>query len=203
LLLDFDGTLADSLPALRRVYERFVIGLGGEPSSDEFDALNGPRLREVVERICVAHEGRPHSAEDLTRYACLIEEELARVEPARDADTLLSAARARGIRCAIVTSSSASLVESWLDAAHLHVDLLISGDDLAEGKPSPAPYQLALRQLGVAAEEALAIEDSVLGVQSATAAGIPTLRLSSAPGAGPEKACIATLADALPYLRAV
>src|SRR4051812_10069840 len=40
LLLDFDGTLADSLSAMRRVYERFVTDLGGAPSNREFDAFN-------------------------------------------------------------------------------------------------------------------------------------------------------------------
>lgn len=42
-------------------------------------------------------------------------------------------------------------------------------------KPDPAVYLFAAEQLGVAPTQALAVEDSVPGVQSAVAAGIPTV----------------------------
>lgn len=198
LLLDFDGTLADSLPALRHVYERFVSSLGGRPSSGEFDALNGPPLREVVEALCVTHQGRAHSNQDLEQYHHLIVDELTHIEPAPGARELLDAARYRGVRCAIVTSGRTELVQSWLEGANLQIDLIVSGDDVAEGKPSPAPYRLALQRLGVEPEEALAIEDSEFGVRSAITAGIRTLSLSSVqtPGA----TCIESLASAIEYL---
>lgn len=202
LLLDFDGTLADSLPALRRVYERFVIDLGAKPNGDEFDALNGPPLRDVVESLCMAHQSRAHAAEDLDRYYRLIADELVRIEPAAGASELLNAARSRGIATAIVTSSKAELVWSWLEAVGLHFDLIVAGDDIAEGKPSPAPYTMALRKLGVVPEQALAIEDSPSGIRSATAAGIRTLRLGHGVSTGAEEACIASLEDAVAYVQA-
>jgi HAD superfamily hydrolase (TIGR01509 family) len=198
LLLDFDGTLADSLPAMRRVYERFVADLSGTPTAAEFDALNGPPLAEVVRRLCATHQNRLHAGEDLERYEALIADELAQIDPAAGARDLLDYARSRGILCAIVTSSRRALVQSWLDAAGLRVDLIICGEDVAEGKPSPAPYRMALQQLGAGAEEALAIEDSAAGVESATAAGIRTLHLSLAATAGVNS--IASLDEALAYL---
>jgi len=202
LLLDFDGTLAESLPALRRAYERFVAALGGVASTAEFDSLNGPPLREVVERLCVQHQGRPHSTDDLDAYHDLVAEEWTCVAPARGARNLLDAAAGQGIRCAIVTSSTADLVSAWLRANDLadSCDLIISGDDVEAGKPSPEPYQLALDSLGVSPDEALAIEDSVSGVLSATAAGIPTLRLTRSASAGTEAACIATLEEGVRFL---
>jgi hypothetical protein len=138
LLLDFDGTLADSLPALRRVYERFVAGLGGEASEDEFDALNGPPLREVVQRLCITHQQREHSDEDFELYEKLVAEELLRIAPAADTDVLLDAAIARGIRCAIVTSNQADLVTTWLEANGLgeRCNVIVSGEEVNEGKPS-------------------------------------------------------------------
>jgi len=202
LLLDFDGTLAESLPALRRAYERFVATLGGVASTAEFDSLNGPPLREVVERLCVQHQERPHSTDDLDAYQDLVAEEWTCVAPVGGARKLLDAAAGQGIRCAIVTSSKADLVSAWLRANDLadSCELIISGDDVELGKPSPEPYRLALDSLGVSTDEALAIEDSVSGVLSAIAAGIPTLRLTRSASASTEAACIATLEEAVRFL---
>jgi len=46
-------------------------------------------------------------------------------------------------------------------------------------KPDPAPYTAALRKTAVLAEEALAFEDSVSGISSSVAAGIPTVGIAS------------------------
>jgi beta-phosphoglucomutase-like phosphatase (HAD superfamily) len=46
-------------------------------------------------------------------------------------------------------------------------------------KPDPAPYRAALRKTGVSAEDALAFEDSISGIASAVAAGIPTVGITS------------------------
>jgi HAD superfamily hydrolase (TIGR01509 family) len=201
LLLDFDGTLSDSLPALRRVYERFVTELGGAATDDEFDALNGPPLRDVVEHLCVTHQQRAHSKADIEKYERLVAEASGRILPAKGTAALLEAANASGIACAIVTSSKADLVKSWLEANGFagRCDLIVSGEDVSEGKPGPEPYRLALARLGLNPEEALAIEDSPSGVQSARAAGIRTLWVGRPSEAGDGVAGIDTLNDALAH----
>ena len=52
---------------------------------------------------------------------------------------------------------------------------VVTGDEVAHGKPHPEPYRAAARLLGVAPEDCVAIEDSPTGVRSAVAAGVPTL----------------------------
>ena len=49
------------------------------------------------------------------------------------------------------------------------------GAELPHGKPHPLPYQEGLRFVGARAEASIAFEDSRTGVQSAAAAGIPTV----------------------------
>lgn len=202
LLLDFDGTLADSLPAMQRVYDRFVTDLGGVPTAAEFERLNGPPLRDVVESLCATHQQRQHNHEDIAAYLAHIEEELVRTRPTEGARLLLERAQTCGIRCGLVTSGKADLVAKWLNANGLSdlCPVVVSGDDVKEGKPSPAPYLLAVDRLGIRADEALAIEDSLAGVAAATSAGIPTLRLGEPTDAATELASIQTLTDALPYL---
>ena len=55
-------------------------------------------------------------------------------------------------------------------------------DDTGEGedKPAPLPYERALKELGLAAEEVVAFEDSPTGARSAIEVGIPVVGISSA-----------------------
>jgi beta-phosphoglucomutase-like phosphatase (HAD superfamily) len=53
--------------------------------------------------------------------------------------------------------------------------VIVGGDDVPAKKPSPDIYNLALERLGVSASDALAIEDSTIGLRAARAAGLATL----------------------------
>jgi HAD superfamily hydrolase (TIGR01509 family) len=84
---------------------------------------------------------------------------------------------AAGIRLAVATTGT----RSWVDpiVARLlggfPVEVIVTGDDVAELKPDPEAYVRALAELGLPAAEALAVEDSENGLRAATAAGLATL----------------------------
>jgi beta-phosphoglucomutase len=52
---------------------------------------------------------------------------------------------------------------------------VISGDDLkkGQGKPDPAPFQMALQRMNLTPSEAIVVENSPLGIEAANKAGIP------------------------------
>jgi beta-phosphoglucomutase-like phosphatase (HAD superfamily) len=50
--------------------------------------------------------------------------------------------------------------------------VVVSGDDVALGKPDPAIYQVAAQRLSLSPKFLLAVEDSVSGVRSAISAGL-------------------------------
>jgi len=85
---------------------------------------------------------------------------------------LLLALKRAGVPCALVTMSYVRFVEPIL--AHLPdgtFDVVVTGDQVANGKPHPEPYLTAADLLGVPAAECVAIEDSPTGAASADAAG--------------------------------
>jgi len=96
------------------------------------------------------------------------------VPPGRD--QFLNKCRER-YQVALVSSSSRSEVEAILKKEKLDsiFTVVITGDDVSSHKPSPEPYLLALQKTGVAAAEALVIEDSANGIASAQAAGIKVI----------------------------
>ena len=82
-----------------------------------------------------------------------------------------------GIRVAVVTVGHWPAVHRPLrellgDGA---VEVLVTGDEVGRPKPDPEIYRHALWQLGVRAVDAMAVEDSALGLRAAVAAGLTTV----------------------------
>jgi len=185
LFLDLDGTLADSLPALRHAYHGWLAGFGRQGSDEEFEACNGLPLPEVVRVLRAAHglEGEP------TSLGRAFLREVARAHaaspPHPGARELLETARTRAVPVAVVTSAPAEAARRWLAARDLSalVDHVVGGGDVARGKPAPDPYRRALDLCGCAPPASLAVEDSRTGVLSAVAAGLPTLVVAPPSGA--------------------
>ena len=77
-------------------------------------------------------------------------------------------------RMAVVTSSH----RPHFDLMHANTGLtkyfefVLTREDFGETKPSPEPYLLALKRLGMKAEKCIAVEDSERGLASARAAGL-------------------------------
>jgi HAD superfamily hydrolase (TIGR01509 family) len=176
LLVDLDGTLADSLGVMRAVYDRFLARFGLTGTDEEFTALNGPPTTEVVRALHAAH-ALPGSQDSLmSTFLGLVAEAYGAVEPSPGAGTLLGAARQAGWATGVVTSGPSGPARDWLRAAGLFdlVDEVVGGDMVSRGKPDPEPYVTALRGLSAPAEGSVAVEDSAPGVAAAVGAGLRT-----------------------------
>lgn len=57
--------------------------------------------------------------------------------------------------------------------------VLVTADDVVDGKPSPDGYLLAAQRLGVAAKDCLIFEDAPAGVAAGTAAGARVIAVAS------------------------
>lgn len=92
--------------------------------------------------------------------------------------TLLDALEARGIPCAITSSSPRQRLESYLTPLNLYhrFQKVVTGYDVPKGKPEPDIYLRGAAELGLAPGVCLALEDSPAGILSAYRAGcLPVL----------------------------
>jgi HAD superfamily hydrolase (TIGR01509 family) len=89
-------------------------------------------------------------------------------------DQQVDAARARGLKLGVASSSTGEWVRGHLARLGIldRFDCLRCRDDVAKAKPDPDLYIAVLECLGVPAEEAFAIEDSPNGVTAAKRAGL-------------------------------
>lgn len=173
VLWDMDGTLVDTeeywIAAEYDIAETF----GGTWNEEHARALVGADLLDAGAYI------RDHAGIDLTPEQ-IVDELLDRVVthiakniPWRPgARELLAALNAAGIPCALVTMSWQRFAEPVVAALPPgSFQVIVTGDDVAHGKPHPEPYLEAARRLGVDPTRCVAIEDSPTGATSATAAG--------------------------------
>ncbi|MEO8966230.1 MAG: HAD-IA family hydrolase [Solirubrobacteraceae bacterium] len=169
LLVDLDGTLADSSAPVRRAWTAFA-------------ARHGLDVETVLRRA----QGRP-SRETVRAYAPreAWAAEAAALEEAECTDTdgtraLPGASEllGSGRPLVLVTSCSSRLAAVRLPAAGLPVPpIVISADEVTLGKPDPECFTLGARALGLSPDRCLALEDSPAGVAAARAAGVPVIAL--------------------------
>jgi len=86
-------------------------------------------------------------------------------------------------RWAIATSASRKIARARLQYLGLPVpSVLITPEDVRQGKPAPDPYLKAAEGIGFSAEECLVIEDAPAGIDAARAAGARVIALTTTHG---------------------
>lgn len=182
VLFDLDGTLADSIAALKRVYFEFLSSHNIVGSDEEFSELSGPSILEIVQNIRTRHH-LTSSIELLhDNYMTRLESEYAHsVQPFQGADALLSWLYTSGISLGLVTSAPTILVDEFLSANEWDYlfEIVSTGDSVETAKPNPQIYTQTLEELEVPTDRVIAVEDSVNGVQAAIDAGLRVIGISS------------------------
>ena len=171
LLLDLDGTLVDSEPVHRAAYRAFFEARGWD--SPDLSLFTGRRAEDVF-----ATEPGPWAGHDLDALAAEVTalvDVSGSPDPVAGATALIEAAHRLGVPVAVVTSAGPAWTHQAIDGpldSRERIDLVVTADDVVDGKPDPTGYRLACERLGVDPAAALAVEDSPAGVRAAVAAGV-------------------------------
>jgi len=175
LVFDFDGLLMDTETTSLRVWQHLWRWYGLELDQDTFFAAHGGNV--IAERYAaLAAAVGPdydHAASHARRIA--YRDELHAVLELSDGiGAWLDEARDLGLRLAVASSSPRDWIVDHLSRVGYldRFELLACGDEVAAAKPAPDVYLLALERLGVAADRAVAFEDTAHGVAAAKAAGL-------------------------------
>lgn len=168
-----DGTLVDSEQYWMSAEHRLVERFGGTWSHEQALQVVGKGLSDSASVLQAAGVALPVDEIVDTLTLDVIAQLTEQGVPFRPgARELLEELRAAGIATALVTMSMrvmAELVVGLIPFAAF--DVIIAGDDASRPKPFPDPYLQACNALGVAPQNAIAIEDSPTGLRSAIAAG--------------------------------
>nr|WP_245266335.1 HAD family hydrolase [Bradyrhizobium sp. WSM1743] len=190
LIFDIDGTLAETEELHRQAFNLAFARHGLDWQWDRAVYKDLLRVTGGKERMRAYHKrlgtAPPLSDMDIAElhriktahYAELFETGCCPLRPG--VTDLLIAARARGQRLAIATTTSHGNIDALLSQAlgkrwAADFEAIVAGDDVRHKKPAPDVYLEILARLKLGAAECVAIEDSANGLVAASRAGIPVL----------------------------
>jgi HAD superfamily hydrolase (TIGR01509 family) len=173
VLIDMDGTLVDTEPYWFAAEHRLVAEFNGSWSDEQAHALVGNALPESGRILRDVGGVQLDPAEIVERMLDDVIAAARHKMPWRPgAIELLAELRKAGVPCAMVTMSYARLASALVaQLPEGAFDAVVTGDEVAHGKPHPEAYLTAAARLGVDPAACVAIEDSPTGVASAEAAG--------------------------------
>ena len=171
LLFDLDGVLIDSTPAVARVWSRWAVEHGFDPTEVVARAHGRPSLTTVRELLPHADHQAENREVERREIA-----DLAGVVPLPGAMELLASLPAD--RWTIVTSCTRALAVVRIKAAGLPLpEKMITSNDIVQGKPYPDPYLKGAAVLGFPAADCIVLEDAPAGIRAGKAAGAKVLAL--------------------------
>ena len=175
-LFDFDGTLVDSMPTFAAVMLRIldeegiarpegivrtITPLGYIGTADYFISLGSSATREEL----------------LSRMHAYAYEEYANSIPLKaGVDEALRALKARGASLNILTASPHAVLDVTLRRLGIYelFDHVWSCEDFQTTKSNPEIYKMAAKELGVAPDEYIFVDDNLGAVRTAKRAGVVT-----------------------------
>jgi sugar-phosphatase len=165
-LFDMDGTLLTSLAAAERVWSRWAKRHGLDVGSF-LPTIHGMRAVDTIRRQNLPGVDPVAEADWITLAEI---DDVEGVQAIEGAAAFLQALPPD--RWAVVTSAPRALALRRMEAAGLSLPpLLVSAEDVSQGKPAPDPYLLAAQLLGVPIAACMVFEDAAAGIRSAEAAG--------------------------------
>ena len=166
VLFDCDGVLVDSESVIHRSWTRWAHRYQVDPAA-VLSTVHGRRSRDTV-----AHFIAAAGFEEALALIDAIEIDDAAAVAAIPGTADLLAAIPAG-HWAVVTSGSRPLASARMAAAGIPLpQVLISGQDVREGKPHPEGYLAAARRLGVAPQQCVVVEDAPAGMRAAREARV-------------------------------
>jgi beta-phosphoglucomutase family hydrolase len=173
IIFDCDGTLADTMPLHWRAWQVITARHRLNFAEERFYALGGVPSRDILKMLSeeqgLALDHLEVAREKEAAYLPLI----AQVEPIH---TVVEIARANHGRIPLAVASGGSRKVIELVLAHLGIRELfgavVTSEDVVNQKPAPDIFLEAARRIGVPPEFCRAYEDTDLGMQAISAAGM-------------------------------
>lgn len=175
LIMDFDGTLADTTAsheqALRAALQPHGVTLDHRWYRDHV----GLSIHELLIALPGA-AALPH-AQIIAHSRTRLLADVHAITPIPCVVELLHTVRRAGLACAVASGAGAVLVGPGIEALGLAGEFaaVVTRDDVAHGKPAPDLFAEAARRLGVAPGACLAVDDAADGLAAACAAGMQAI----------------------------
>lgn len=179
-LFDCDGTVADSMPLHFMAWQTALAEWGCEFPEALFYAWGGKPPREIIARLNRMQGLKMPVDEVAERKENLYFELLPELKPVAEVVEHIDDQYGK-IPLAVVSGGRHDSVVRTLSAIDLmgRFETIVGSDEYENSKPAPDGFLLAAERLGVAPANCLVFEDTDLGIQAASAAGMAAVKVPS------------------------
>jgi HAD superfamily hydrolase (TIGR01509 family) len=177
-LFDCDGTIADSMPLHYVAWKKALGEHGCVFPEDVFYAWGGMPTVQIVETLSAQQGLSMNASEVAHRKELLYYELLPQLQAVPEVLEHIELSHGK-IPFAVVSGGNRESVTNSLTTLGLldKFDTLVCSEDYVKPKPDGEPFLVAAQRMGVAPEDCLVFEDTEMGIQSATAAGMASVKI--------------------------
>jgi beta-phosphoglucomutase len=181
-IFDMDGVIIDSHPVHKLAWRKFLESMGRSVTDSELEFILDGRKREDILRFFLGEL----TPDELTDYGVKKDDFFARyadcLQLVDGVVEFIAELNQRGIRMAVATSASRYRVDRMLSQFKIdqYFSVVITGNDVKEGKPNPAVFKAACERLQGFPSASVVFEDAVSGVRGAKAAGMHCMGVANA-----------------------
>jgi HAD superfamily hydrolase (TIGR01509 family) len=177
-LFDCDGTVVDSMPLHYLAWKEALSEWNCEFPEELFYAWGGLPVAEIIATLNT-QQGLTMPVEEVQRRKEeLYFEILPQLKAVPEVLEVIKASYGQ-IPFVVVSGSTRDSVTRSLETVGLldKFDTLVCAGDYTRSKPDPEPFLIAAERLGVAPKDCLVFEDTEMGIQAATAAGMASVKI--------------------------
>ena len=174
IIFDMDGVVIDSHPIHRRSWRLFLQSVGKSVTDDELDfVLEGTKRNDIL-RHFLGDLSQRQLEEYGQQKEALFRQQAISMQPISGFLSFIRGLTGSGVLAALASSGSKRRVGYILEHLEVesHFSVVVTGDDVANGKPDPTIFRIAAERLGVPPSRTLVFEDAIAGVQAAKTAGM-------------------------------
>lgn len=181
VIFDMDGVIVFSEAVYQKRRDEFFSQHGIELTEEIQASLVGSNVCDMFAKLIPTDEQRRHALMQAYEQFRLDYPIDYRQLLNPDLLTTVKALKEKGIRLAIASSSSLTIIRKILAVNQLtdFFELLVSGEQFAHSKPDPEIYCFTVEQLGLTTEDCLVVEDSTIGVTAALRANLEVAALNN------------------------
>ena len=182
IIWDLDGVIVDSAPYHFEAWRKFTVARGMVFTFEDFRRTFGMKNEDIL--VCIFGEKlergllKTWSDEKEERFRQVIQ---GKVKPFPGVLTLVRNLDAAGYKQAVASSTLLKNIHLILNALTIpdFFDAIISGEEVAKGKPDPEAFLKAAKGMSFAPDRCLVIEDAAAGIEAAKRAGMKAIGVTN------------------------
>jgi beta-phosphoglucomutase len=172
VIFDFDGVIADTMNDNFKAWEYAFLKYNLQIEKLAYFLLEGMGPKSIANHFLETKNFDKSIAENIVFEKEEYYKNNNNLRTYPEIFKIFEIIKNKNLQIGIVTGASKSRINQTLNTELLkYVSVLITSDDIKKTKPDPEPYLTAIKYLNLQACNCIVVENAILGINSAKAAG--------------------------------